>query len=763
MFRCSMFCCLAYVMAILVVSVSNAQVPPPTVDPPVLAKRAEASPRTEAVHDRFKRYLPFDRDQQDFADAQRGLLEPLDPLVIKSDHCVGEKCTTIWDMTLYEFLNPFVMEDEPPAEPYPASAFPDAPYTANPSLWRNAVLNTIHGVFEVVKDEIYQVRGYDLSNMSAIRGETGWIIVDPLTTKETAGEALRNLNRAYVNETGENAPPVAAVIFTHSHVDHFGGIFGLADGGEVKDDLRIYAPERFLEEAVSENVIVGNAMGRRATYMYGPLLERGPKGQIDGGLGKSTPAGTTGIAEPDCVIRTGGFDGDCGNPGDWSTSGELVIGKIDGVDVQFQNVPGSEAPAEIIFYFPGLQALCASEDVTHTFHNVLTLRGANVRDSLLWSKYLHKSLEYFEDAEVIFASHHWPTWNKNPDLSDVDPEVPDRVAEIIEQQRDLYRYIHDQSVRLTNKGYTIQEVGERVKLPRSLGQRWFNRGYYGTVNHNAKAVYQRYIGWFDGNPASLHQLPPALAAREYVRYMGGPEAVLEKARDDFDRGLYRWVAMVLSHVVFSQPSEAPGLLVEDPIYDPVREARKLLADTYDQLAYQAESGPWRNFYLTGAMELRNGVLPLPAVKTFTRDTVEAMDLEMIYDFLAVHLKGLEAGDRDYTFEIVFWEDEPSEEDQRPSVWYVKNGVLNYDIDKRVAGRTATLRLTRSFLDDLVMGESRDGQPITRDDLICAEVTAGSPESASCIVVSGPDGARDKVEDFFGLLDTFEFWFDIVTP
>jgi len=703
---------------------------------------------------------PLFADEQDFLDAQRGLMARLDPLVVRLDNeandgtcrrgCEGPDfeesgncATVIWNLEKYAFLNPYLCTMEPEDSPKTWADFPkDDTYAVNPSLWRNAVLNTIHGVFEVGPDKVFQVRGYDLSNMSAIRGNTGWIIIDPLTTAETAREALANLNRAYGTEL-----PVSAIIFTHSHVDHFGGIEGL----NAPASALVYAPEGFLEEAVSENVTVGNAMGRRATYMYGPLLRRGPQGQVDGGLGKSTPSGTTGIAEPDCIVSTGKLTAVDGAPCPaWSTGGsddELAVVTIDGRQVQFQNVPGSEAPAEMLFYFsdPDLKALCASEDVTHTFHNVLTLRGANVRDSLLWAKYLHKTLSYFSDAEVVFASHHWPTWGET------------QVREIIEKQRDLYRYIHDQSVRLTNKGHTIQEVGELVKLPPSLGENWYNRGYYGTVNHNAKAVYQRYIGWFDGNPASLHQLPPNEASFKYVQYMGEVSSILPKAKADYEAGNYRWVAMVLNHVIRGTPTTKKAKRGAARDKSPLEEARALLADTYDQLGYQAESGPWRNFYLTGAMELRNGVLPLPAVKTFTRDTVEAMDLEMVFDFIAVHLDGLEAGALDHVFNLQILKDLGAT--QEASVLYLKNGVLNYDVGSTSSKQTATLTLSRDQLNDIVMGLD--------DEEFEVQFCSGAAAPGCVLVENGPgvaDGeGQAAVEAFFASLDKFDFWFEIVGP
>lgn len=697
-------------------------------------------------------HLDFDNDQ-DFEDARRGFLMGLDPLTVEtcSEGASGHQiCHNIWDLNKYEFLNPFIGTSSYP-DPLDLSKFPKAPGSVNPSLWRQSILNSLHGVYQVAS-KIYQVRGYDLSNMSGIQGTSGWIIIDPLTTEETAAAALKRLQDVTDDHRG-----VSAVIFTHSHVDHYGGINGL---GSLGAGVPIIAPEGFFEESVSENVIAGNAMGRRATYMYGPLLTKGETGQVDGGLGKTTPAGTTGIAKPNCEIGTG--TGSC--TGGISIqlkplAGEqdgLVEAVVDGVTVWFQNVPGSEAPSEFIFYFPQFKALCAAEDVTHTFHNVLTPRGAKVRDSLSWSKYLHKTLAYFPDIDVIFASHHWPVWDSN-----LDGSVTGRVRELIEKQRDLYRYIHDQSVRLTNQGYTIQEVGEMVKLPESLGGSFYNRDYYGTVVANAKAVYQRYLGWFDANPASLNQLPPAEAAKEYVRYMGDDiSKILTLAETDYANGKYRWVAMVLNHVVFSAGEAATGPIdFSDPSPDALTKARKLLADTYDQLAYQAESGPWRNFYLTGAMEMRNGVRNLPAVKAFTRDTVVEMPLDMVFDFLAIHVNGLEAGDLDYTFQLLFEGDDEGGGDSRPSVLYLKNGVLNYDVDKTIGEteRTATLTMSRRLLNDIVMGAE---SPLL-DGWICPAGIVTALEE--CILVEGGEGAVDAVQTFGNVMEPFEFWFPIVTP
>jgi alkyl sulfatase BDS1-like metallo-beta-lactamase superfamily hydrolase len=533
-----------------------------------------ASERTAAANAAFGTGLPLD-DPADLERLRRGRIGGLDRLVVHHD----DTGAAILDTADWDFLD----ADEPPA-------------TVNPSLWRQARLNREHGLYEICPG-IYQVRGYDISNLSLVEGETGWIVIDPLTSTETARAAM-----ALVAEhLGER--PVSAVIYTHSHIDHFAGLAGVIDLDEVvARAVPIVAPAGFLAEAVSENVIAGPAMLRRAGYMYGNHLPRGPEGQVDCGLGRSVPAGTVSLVGPTIEIgRTGE---------------ELVL---DGVRIVFQFTPDAEAPAEMMFHFPDLRAFCAAENCTSVMHNLYTLRGAQVRDSLSWSKYINEALRLFgDDSDVVFASHGWPRFGA------------DDVRHYLRTQRDTYRYLHDQTMRLANKGLVMTEIAEELELPPSLAGEFGNRGYYGTVSHNAKAVYQRYLGWFDGNPANLQPLPPEPAAARYVAYMGGADAVLARAREDLARGDYRWVAEVVNHVVFADPSNT--------------EARALQADALEQLGFQAESGPWRNFYLTGAKELRRtpGTRPAGAGLGAGRQAAAllgAMTVEMVFDLLGVRVDG----------------------------------------------------------------------------------------------------------------------------
>jgi alkyl sulfatase BDS1-like metallo-beta-lactamase superfamily hydrolase len=468
----------------------------------------------------------------------------------------------------------------------------DPPDTANPSLWRQARLNREHGLYRL-HERIHQIRGYDLANLTLISGDTGWIVIDPLTSSETARAAM-DLASEHLGER-----PVRAVIYTHSHIDHFAGLAGVVDPALVAaGEVPVVAPEGFLVEAVSENVIAGPAMSRRAGYMYGRFLERGPEGMIDCGLGRSVPGGTVNLVAPTHEIRT--------------TGEELTL---DGVRIVFQMTPDAEAPAEMMFHFPELRALCVAENCTSVMHNLYTLRGAQVRDALSWSKYIDEALHLFgDDSDIVFASHNWPRIGA------------DDVRHYLRTQRDTYRYLHDQTMRLANQGRVMDEIAEELELPPTLSHEFGNRGYYGTVSHNAKAVYQRYLGWFDGNPANLNPLPPEPAAQRYVEYMGGADAVLERARRDYDAGDYRWVAEVVNKVVFADPSN--------------QEARALQAAALTQLGYQAESGPWRNFYLTGAHELRQGAPELQGVGGGQgAGFLAAMTVEMVFDLLGVRIDG----------------------------------------------------------------------------------------------------------------------------
>lgn len=627
-----------------------------------------ASAETRGANLAFGRDLPFD-DVDDFANARRGLIARPDSVDIRKTD--GQP---VWNLDQYRFVEQQT----------------DTPDTVNPSLWRQTRLNNLYGLYEVIPG-IYQVRGYDLSNITFVATDNGYLVIDPLISAETARAALDLLYQHRPQK------PVVAVIYSHSHADHFAGVRGVIDEADVTaGKVRIIAPEGFMANAVSENVYAGNAMGRRASYMYGSLLPRGPTGQVDAGLGKTTSSGTLTLIEPTDIIS--------------ETGTEMVI---DGLRIVFQNTPGTEAPAEMNFYFPDLNALCMAENISGNMHNLYTLRGAQVRDARAWSHYIDESIALFgERTEVLFTSHHWPRWGREAAL------------EYLSSQRDLYKYLHDQTLRLANHGYTMNEIAEMVELPPNLARVWSSRGYYGSVSHNVKAVYQRYLGWFDGNPANLHPLPPTEASRRYVEFMGGSEAVLEKARLDYDQGNYRWVAEVVNHVVFAEPENAA--------------ARELQAAALEQLGYQAESAPWRNFYLTGAAELRHGVRRGPAPNTRSPDLLRALDTGEIFDFLAIRLNGPRAQD---VALAINWEFVDS--DERYAL-VLRNSVLNHFAGQAVPEADLDLSLSRETLLKVMTKQTSFEQ-----ELASGHVTAqGNPQ---------------VLAQLFALLDEFEFWFDIVTP
>lgn len=612
-------------------------------------------------------------DRADFERAQRGLLARLDPPVV-----LQANGAQLWDLGQYAFLDA------------------DCPPEVNQSLWRQAQLNLIHGLFEVC-DGIYQVRGYDLSNISFVRTDTGWIVIDPLTVAETAAAA-----RALVDQHF-GVRPVVAIIYTHSHVDHYGGVRGIVTDDEISSGaVRLIAPAGFLEAAVSENVIAGPAMTRRAMYMYGVLLPRGITGHVDAGLGKGVPVGSGGLIAPTESIETSGT--------------ELTI---DGVRIQFQMTPGTEAPAEMNFLFPDLRAICMAENCSATLHNVYTPRGAEIRDALGWSRYINEALEQFIDhVDVAFASHHWPRWG----TADIEAWLGG--------QRDVYRYIHDETMRMANHGMTALDIAEQLRLPPALGREFFNRDYYGTISHNVKAVYQRYLGWFDANPANLHPLPTVESARRLVSYMGGAAAVLTRARADYEAGEYRWVAQVVNHVVFADPTN--------------REARLLQADALEQLGYQSESGPWRSFYLTGAQELRNGTPHIPGLRGGARlDVMRAMTPEMVLDNCGVKLNGPSATDVDLVFDLTFTDTGNSNSNSTQYRLTIAHGVLSYGT-RRVGVADADVRTT---VEALVTVTSA---PATLDE----QIAAGALEVG---------GDRSSFERFLGLLDQFDLFFPIIEP
>jgi alkyl sulfatase BDS1-like metallo-beta-lactamase superfamily hydrolase len=627
---------------------------------------SSASEATKAANQAVKAFLPFE-DTTDFDNAKRGFIASLDVGQIK-----GAEGNVVYDLTQFDFLEG------------------DAPDTVNPSLWRQSKLNAMAGLFEV-GEGIYQIRAFDLANMSFIRGERGWIVVDPLTANETAVAGYELLKK-HVDDA-----PISAVIITHSHADHFGGVKGLVTPEQVENgDVEVIASKDFFIESVNENLMAGNHMSRRASYMYGNVLPKSPEGSVGSGLGTTTAAGTFTIIEPTIEIA--------------ETPTELTV---DGVKMVFMYTPHAEAPSELMFFMPEKKAMCQAEEINHTLHNLLTLRGAQVRNGLLWSKYIHETIELFgDDVEISFGSHHWPTWGN------------EQIVDFWKKQRDLYRYIHDEVLRLANHGSTLLEVGDEVKLPDSLAKTFANRDYYGTVNHNAKAQYQLYFGYFTGNPADLYPLPPQAAGKKFVEYMGGADAVLEKAKVDFDKGEYRWVAQAVNYVVFADPEN--------------QAAKNLLADTYEQMGYQAESGPWRNFYLSGAKELRDGVMKVATPDTASADIVRNLGLETYLDYLAVRLNHPKAAGKVITLNVTL-----PDRDQK-FVIYVENGVMNYTLDKHAEQADAAVTLDRTVLDSINLGQTSIDQAITEGQVMI-------------------DGDSAKFGEFIALLDTFEFWFNIVTP
>jgi len=656
---------IACAAAALLSSCEKEAAKPVAVEPPDANGNTAASAATKENNDAVAKSLPLG-DKQDFADAKRGLIGSEGDVIITAAD--GRR---VWDSTVYSFIRG------------------DAPASVNPSLWRQAKLNGVSGFFKVA-DGVYQVRGYDVSNMTIIEGKSGLIVVDPLTTRETAAAAFDLAQRHLGHK------PVSAVIFTHSHLDHFGGIDAVLPPDEAeRKKVRIVAPRGFVEEATSENVFAGVAMGRRASYMYGLPLPRGERGHVDTGLGKQPPRGSIGIAEPTDFVD--------------HTPQEM---EIDGVPFVFQYVPDSEAPAELAFYLPRVKAYGGAEIVTHNMHNLYTLRGAKVRDALKWSGYIDDAIRRFGDAEVVFASHHWPVWGN------------ERVRGFLEKQRDTYRYLHDQTLRLANEGATPQEIAEQVELPEALRTNFANRGYYGTVRHNSKAVYQQYFGWYDGNPAHLDPLPPAAAGAKYVEAIGGRDEVMRKARTAIENADYRWAAMMLDHLVFAAPDDT--------------EARELLASAYDQLGYQAESGPWRDAYLTGALELRQGPQKSGIDIAAAAGLLRHLPPDLFFASMATRLNGPKA--EGVKTKINFFFTDLNE----TYVIDVSNSVLHHQRGEPDPKADATVKLTREFLVKLATGQAG-----LRDMLFSSDLEV--------------EGSRTSLLSFFSMLDRPDGQFPIVTP
>ncbi len=576
--------------------------------------------------------FPFD-DTHDFDDTERGFIAKATTRQI-----TNAEGRVVWDLDAYRFL------DEPAAD------------TAHPSLWRQGQLLIRDGLFEVVPG-IYQLRGFDLSVMSVIEGETGVIVIDPLISKETAAAAWA----LYQEHRGPRA--VVAMIYTHSHIDHFGGVKGIISDADVESGrVEVIAPDGFMEEAVAENVFVGTVMGRRSDFMYGAALPKGPDGQIGCGLGQTTSTGEPTLIPPTIDIT--------------ATGQELTI---DGVRMVFQVTPGTEAPAEMNFYFPDHKALCTAENTSHTLHNIVTLRGAQVRDARRWAAYLTETIDLWgDDLDVVFASHHWPTWGR------------ERAVEFLAMQRDMYAYLHDQTLRLMNLGYVGTEIAEMLEMPPALAEQWHTHGYYGSVSHNVKAVYQRYLGWYDGNPAHLWQHPPVAAAERYVAAMGGTDAAVAVARAAFDEGDLRWAVEVLNHVLFADEHHA--------------EARTLQADAFEQIAFGAENGTWRNVFLVGAKELRDSEVATAAGRG-APDLLGALTVEQLLSSVAIRIDGPAAWDTRLVLSLVITDLDET------YVFELRHGVANHRATSSPAPGSTTLTLERRSLIALFTGRLDFGEAL----------------------------------------------------
>lgn len=644
-----------FMVAVMLAACSRSPQPP--------AAAAGASAHTAAVHAAVAARLEL-ADPAAMEDARRGFI------AAPSGRILGADGNTVWDFDAFGFLAG------------------DSPATVNPSLWRQAQLNNQVGLFKVTEG-IWQLRGFDLANMTLIEGRTGWIVVDTLTSRETAAAALR-FARQHLGDK-----PVSAIVFTHSHADHFGGALGVLDAAEAEArGIPIVAPAGFIEEATSENILVGTAMARRSLYMYGDRLPRSPEGLVDNGLGKAVAYGSLGILPPTLLVDR--------------TPQEVTL---DGVPFVFQNVPGAEAPAELTFYLPAHRAFCGAEIISHTLHNLYTLRGAKVRDALRWARYLDETLAHAADAEVLFNQHHWPVWGGQ------------RIREFVGLQRDLYKYLHDQTVRMLNAGLTGPEIAETLTLPPSLDAFLGGRGYYGTVRHNVRAIYQHYMGWFDAHPASLDALPPVEAARRWVALLGGVEPVVAAAEEAFERGDYRWAAELLRHAVYAEP--------DDPA------AAELLARSFEQLGYQAEAATWRNFYLTGALELRSGPPARGISREMFADMLQHTPIERFLEAMAASLDGPRAGDFEVKLNLVFTDLDESHQLR------VENAVLHHRRAPPASDADATLSLTRPFFLRMMTGNAGPLALLTSDE-------------------TSISGSRLKLAQFFRLLEPAPGTFPVVT-
>ena len=624
---------------------------------------ADATEATRKANAAFSQSLKLD-DQADFEDAKRGFIAKPAGKILAADG------TLLKDFDAYGFL---------------AGKAAD---TVNPSLWRHAQLNANFGLFKVM-DGVYQLRGFDIANMTLIEGKSGWIVVDPLSAPESASVALAFARQHLGNK------PVSAIIFTHAHIDHFGGVLGITTAKEAAErKLPIVAPEGFMEEATSENVMVGTGMARRSMYQFGKNLPRSVKGNVDTGLGKDVVYGLPGILPPTLLVDK-----------------PVQPMELDGVKFVFHNVPNAESPAELSFGIPDKKLYDGAENLAQTMHNLLPIRGAKVRDALRWSNYLDQALEHVKDADIYIASHNWPIWGNG------------RIKEFITKHRDVYKYTHDQTVRLINAGHTPREIADMVKLPKSLADYFGARGYYGDLRHNVKAVYQFYLGAYDGNPANLNPLPPQESAKRYLELIGGADKAVAAAQIAYDKGDYRWAAELLNHAVFGDGAN--------------KGAKELLAKTYEQMGYAAEAATWRNSYLTGAMELRGG----PPAKGIDKSTIIEMlkqtPIERFLEAMAGGLNGPDAEGKDLKINLVL-----SDLKQSYVLW-IENAVLHFRAGAPAADANATLTLTKDIFVKMIAGTAGIKDTLLSDDLKI-------------------DGSKIDLVRFFGLIEKAPGTFPIVT-
>ena len=626
--------------------------------------RSNATEYTIAANLKANNTLAWSNNQEDFDFATRGFLATDDPLIIPSDY----PNITSWDMEAFSY------QDNK-----------SSPDTINPLLYRHARANKINGLFEVVPDKIYQVRGYDLTSMSLVKGNTGWIVIDPMLTVETARAAMALVNRTLGDY------PVKAVIYSHPHADHYQGVKGIVTDEEVAaGNVEIIAPLGFMEHAISENVYAGTAMQRRSNYMYGTSLSHDAKGQVDNGLGKYTPFGMASLIAPTIDIN--------------ETGKNLTI---DGVKMEFQYTTNTEAPVEINIWFPDYKALFMAENCVGTLHNILTLRGAQIRDPLSWAENLDRARRLYGDkAEVVFTAHNWPRFGN------------DKVIELLENQRDMYKYINDQTLNLMNKGYTMDEISNMIVLPESLQKYWYTHGFYGQIYMCVKATYQRYLGFYDADPINLKRLPPEEFAQSITRYMGGADAVMPKLAEDYNAGRYELVASIAHYLVFADPSNM--------------QAREMEANALEQMGYQAESGPARNAYLVGAQELRS-TEPAQGLTMISADVMSAMSLSQLLDYISTRLNSTKADGENYKMNLVI-----NDTDDKALI-QVKNSVLNYWVNESSAEANVTAYMPRKTLEQLALNPSVPPTNVTTT------------------------GDSSVFEEFAGMLDVFKPGFNIILP